>query len=60
MSYTKVHSVCAWSNSEIGYTSCSLTVFVKMVVCAYVKHGLLAINFPFFKENSYTDASISV
>ena len=65
MSYTKVHSVCAWSNSEIGYSSCSLIGNNYengcMHVCEIWSQSvplLLAINFPFFKENSYyyTDA----
>ena len=54
MSYTKVHSVCAWSNSEIGYSSCSLTGNNYengcMHVCEIWSQSvplLLAINFPF-------------
>ena len=60
---TKVHSLCAWSNSEIGYSSCSLIGNNYEKGCIHVREIwsqtvplLLAINVPFLKENSYTDA----
>ena len=62
MSYTKVHSVRAWSNSEIGYSSCSLIGNNYENGCMRIREIwsqsvslLLAINFPLFKY-SYTDA----
>ena len=59
MSYTKVHSVCAWSNSEIGYSSCSLIGNNYELKCTYVKYGLSQFHYCWpliFPFRRYTDA----